>query len=599
MILAKLIDYYDRLASDADSGVAPPGYSVQRISFIVVIKDDGTLARIEDAAVEEQFPAGRGKTKTVRRARSMLVPGQAKSSGSGLSPGFLWDNTAYLLGCVIDGTAKDRDRAVKAFQAFRDRHVVLCGTIGDPAFDAVCKFLEQWSPPDADQHEDLLAQLENGFGVFRRSSDDQYVHERPKVKAWWAAKLDVPAADGAVGVSLLSNQVKPIARLHEPKIKGVVGGQAAGGVLVGFNAGAFKSYGKEQSYNAPLGTDEAFKYCTALNHLLADRERRVRMGDATVVFWADKPTPMENLFATYFNVSDAPGVLPDKAEDETKARAVGDTLRRLRDGLATSDPAEGSIRFYVLGLAPNAARVSVRFFLPGTVGLFRDRLNAHLQRLAIVGDGDRPPTISQMVNATARHDDGRPDYDSINPRLAGEITRSVLAGTPYPQSLLGAILRRISADGIVDATRAGIIKAMLILNHSREVPMSVDDTRDDPPYLLGRLFALFEKTQEDGLGGRLNRTIKDSYITSAASTPASVFPRLLKLHQHHIERMEGGFKTNRMRDVQAIISRMASFPRTLSLEEQGLFFIGYYSQRQNLFTKKPKTSNSDPEGDSE
>ncbi len=596
MILSELVDYYDRLAADAGSGVAPPGYSVQRVSFVIVLADDGSLVRIEDAAVEEEVPAGQWKTKRVRKARQMLVPGQAKPSGCGLNPGFLWDNVAYMLGYVADGTQKDRDRAVKAFEELRARHTGVRSLIADPGFDAVARFLQRWSPSDAESYAQVLSGLENGFGVFKRLSDDQYVHERQKVRAWWDANLSGTEASDVSAPSLLSDQVKPIARLHEPKIKGVVGGQSSGGVLVGFNAPAFESYAKEQSYNAPVGADEAFKYCTALNHLLTDPARRVRLADATVVFWAERPTQLENVFALEFNEPSA--AMTQGAEDSKQVDRVGTALRRVRDGLSAADPAEGENGFYVLGLAPNAARVSVRFFLQGTVAEFRDRLNTHLDRLAIVGDNDRPPTINQMVFATARHDDdGRPDYDSVNPRLAGEIARSVLAGTPYPQHLMGAILRRITADGVVNATRAGIVKAVLIRNYSREVHMLLDERSDSAPYLLGRLFALLEKTQEDVSGGKLNRTIKDSYINGAATAPASVFPRILKIHQHHIEKMEGGLKTIRARDVQSVVSRLASFPRSLRLEEQGQFFIGYYTQRQDLFTKKSKPNEPEPEGE--
>jgi CRISPR-associated protein Csd1 len=576
MILPALIDYYDRLAAEPDADIAPFGFSRQNISFVVVLEQDGTLHAVQPDFVEEN---GR------KRPRSRVVPGQAKPSGQGLNPCLLWDNMAYLLGFKPDDL--NTDRTVKSFQAFRDRHLALKEQIADLAFDAVCAFLKAWSPQRSAEIP-TLAEIGQGFGVFQIRGQSEFVHERPAVQRYWAAQLTpAEASAGFAGRSLLDNFQKPLARLHEPKIKGVAGGQSAGTVLVGFNEDAFTSYGKTQSYNAPLGEDEAFKYCTSLNRLLADGRRRAMIGDATVVFWSAKPTPFEDAFTGM--------LVGERAEDEetiNRTRAFADGVRQ---GRLSDDLGDLNTPFFVLGLSPNAARVSVRYWLPGTIGAFARRLGDHLRALEIVGarEDDPPLTIRRIVNTTARLDNGKPDYDSILPRLAGDVARAVLGGGPYPNQLLAAVIARCGADGVIDHPRAAVIKACLI-RKSTEVTMALDEARIDPPYLLGRLFAALEKTQEDAYDNKLNRTIKDGYFSSASANPASVFPRLCRLSQHHIERLEGGMKTNREKLIQRIVAPLATFPRVMRLEEQGLFFIGYYHQRQDLFT-----SRKDKEGNQE
>jgi CRISPR-associated protein Csd1 len=568
VILPALIDYYDRLAAEPDADIAPFGFSRQNISFIVVLEGDGKLH-----AIQPDFTETDGR----KRPRSRVVPGQAKPSGQGLNPCLLWDNTAYLLGYKPNDT--NTDRTAKSFEAFRDRHLALKGEIMDPTFDAVCGFLKAWSPQGS---ADLpaLVEIGQGFGVFQIRGQTGFVHESAAVLRYWKGQLNpTEAPDAVAGASLLNNQRKPLARLHEPKIKGVVSGQSAGTVLVGFNEDAFTSYGKSQSYNAPLGEDEAFKYCTSLNRLLADQRRRAMIGDATVVFWSAKPTPFEDTFTGL--------LVGDRAEDQATINRTRGFAEDVRQGQLTDELGDLNTPFFVLGLSPNAARVSVRYWLSGTVGEFARRLGEHLRALDIVGarENDPPLTIRRIVNTTARLDDGKPDYDSILPRLAGDVARAVLGGRAYPNQLLAAVVARVGADGVIDHPRAAVVKACLIRKQI-EVTMALDETRTDPPYLLGRLFATLEKTQEDAYEPKLNRTIKDGYFSSASATPASVFPRLCRLSQHHIERLEGGMKTNREKLIQRIVAPLGAFPRVMRLEEQGLFFIGYYHQRQDLFTSK-------------
>jgi CRISPR-associated protein Csd1 len=524
--------------------------------------------------------------------RMLVVPGQAKPSGSGINPGFLWDNSQYMLGFKADDAKPDRTK--QAFEAFRDRHLAAERDIADESFSAVCRFLGAWAASDAAAHEEL-ADIIAAFGVFRIAGTQEYVHERPKVRSYClaqsAADLEAPRAP-----SLVSGEVQAIARLHEPKIKSVRGAQSSGATLVAFNADAYESYGKSQSFNAPVGIDDAFKYCTALNSLTTARDRQVHLGDTTVAYWSEKPTDLEDeLFGVFEGTSAEDPVALDRL------KGFFNRLRRASDGAPFTN---GDVPFYILGLAPNAARISVRFWLAGTVQQFAERLGQHLADLEIGGAPPNMPPISlqRIIDQTAR------ERDDIMPLLSGAVVQAVLSGGPYPAALMSAVLRRIRADGqlggISGHIRAAIVKATLVrkarfTNQQEIVSMSLDKDCPRTAYQLGRLFAALEKTQEDAQGGELNVTIKDRFFSSASANPVAAFPRLLRLHAHHLNKLgtdKRGLKIVREKLVQDICERIHAndgFPAHLPLDDQGFFFIGYYHQRQALFACKPSVDNHD------
>jgi CRISPR-associated protein Csd1 len=583
MILQALVEHYHRLSDDAESDVAPFGFSRQKVGFTVVVTPDGQLHGIEPLNTEV---AGRS------RPLSLVLPGQSKPSGAGINPCFLWDNATYMLGAVPEGREAAWARA--RWEAFRDRHVSLIDEIKDPAFTAVCEFLKGWDPKLLADRTDLEA-LQAGFGVFSARAQTGYVHERPTIVEWWRGQLAAQTdddADAALGQCLVTGKVTRLARLHEPKIKGVSGGQPAGTSIVSFNDSAYCSYGKEQSFNAPVSEAAAFEYATGLNALLSDRNHRVQLGDTTCVFWTQTPTLAEpavlGLMSEGFWQAAAEGEADDK--DARTRGAVRDFYLRLRSGREADASALGdpSVPFYVLGLSPNASRISVRFWHVSTVGEMAQRLARHVRDLEMVGrrEDDPPLTIRQLLLETAR------EPKDIPPQLAGELARSILTGGPYPRALALAVNRRIRADREINHRRVAILKAWLNRHHTdqstpKEVPVSLDPNRTDPPYLLGRLFAVYEKVQKDALGEKLNRTIRDSYLSAASATPASVFPRLYRLSQHHLNRIESvGLRISRERLLGQIFQHLQSFPSHLNLQSQGLFAIGYYHQTQDLYTRK-------------
>ncbi|TWT35609.1 CRISPR-associated protein (Cas_Csd1) [Posidoniimonas corsicana] len=581
MILRALNAYYERLLADPDSGVAEYGFSRQQISFCVVIDADGTLHEVQDA----RQPDAKGRN----RHRSVVVPGNSKPSGSGINPCFLWDNAAYMLGYRPDDPKPER--TAEAFAAFRQRHLDAEPQVNDSQFSAVCRFLEAWDPTKAID-QPALVELGTGFGVFKIRNTLPYVHHAAPVRDWWLKQFaeEETAEVGTLGQCLVTGEVAPIARLHEPKIKGVYGGQSSGAALVSFNLDAFDSYGKKQSVNAPVSEQAAFRYCTALNRLL-DRSagRRLSVGDTSVVFWTAAPSPAEDFIEQLFNPS-------TKTEDDTQLSEVHDLIDAIANGSFPPKFKDPNTPFYVLGLAPNAARISVRFWHESTLGDFLANLGKHFKDLEIChGPKDQPhPPLWRLIGETAREAKEVPDL------LEGALLRAILTGRPYPQMFYAALLRRVRADCEVRYVRAAAIKACLNRNTrnniqplAQELLMSLDPERTEEAYQLGRLFAELEKTQEDALPG-INDTIKDRYFGAASATPGSVFPRIIRMNQHHLGKLEKGARTYHERRIQEITGRINGFPSHLNLQQQGLFAIGYYHQRQDIFTKKAPKPALDP-----
>ncbi len=588
MILQSLYELYDRLAADPGYEIAPPGFSLQKISFKVVLSKAGDLVDIQDARV---------LTNNKLRPRPVRVLGSTKPSGSGMNPCFLWDNRAYLLGADPEG--EDRARSVQSFHAFRDRHLEAQTEIGSSPFDAVCAFLRNWDPDQAPHFPALSDAAKTGFGLFQIQGETAWVHEDSPIQEWWRRRLGA-VEHGPTGTCLVTGEQQPLARLHE-KVKGLAGGQSFGSGLVSFDEEAFRSFGKEQSFNAPVSEQAAYRYMAALNGLLDGPRRekhRLTLGDATVVFWTDSATATEDLFARFASEGSTLADSGD-AQDEglrQKLEAFLQALRQGREAYAKLEQEPERKGFHLLGLSPNAGRVAVRFFLSGTLAELLENLRRHHRDIGLDpqpaagkrrADPEFPP-LWLLLRQTAR------EAKDIPPTLAAPLLRAVVTGARYPEALFAAVLRRIAADRRIDYPRACVLKGYLNRNLNREVTMSLDKDRPDPSYRLGRLFAALEKTQKDALGEKLNKTIRDSYYGTASATPVTVFPRLLRTYQHHLAKLEGGLRVHRERLVQEILSSLDGFPAHFGLADQGLFAIGYYHQTRDFYTKAAPASGNTP-----
>lgn len=583
MILQSLYELYERLSHDPEYEISPPGYSLQKISFKVVLKPDGTLHGIEDTRKQS------GKRFMPRQ---MIVPGSSKSSGSGFNPGFLWDNTGYLLGYKPND--KDPERTQQTFLSFREKHIAWLSQINSSAYHAVCHFLRTWKPEKASEHP-LLKEVSTGFGVFQILGETSYVHDDPVVKEWWSRQQNEKIKN-PTGYCLITGMIASIARLHEPKIKRV--GDQGESLLVSFNDPAYESYGKEQSFNAPISEDAVFRYTTALNALLDGPKRekhRFSLADTAVVFWTGEPTTTEDIFAQFaahgFIISEK-----QEVQDESLRQKIELFLNALRKGKEAYSEIEKTpdkTPFFILGLTGQAkGRIGVRFFYRDTISCLLDNLRQHYADMGIDReygeDAKHPdpefPALWQLLDQTCPRRNGKADRDKISPILSGPLLRAVITGSQYPDGLFSAVIRRIHADGVINYIRACIIKGYLTRNQKKEVSMGLDSNRKEPAYRLGRLFAALEKTQGDALG-KVNATIRDRFYSAASATPGAVFPRLLRTYQHHLAKMERG-KIGREILVREIFEPLTSFPTHLNLTDQGLFAVGYYHQMRDLWTSK-------------
>ncbi len=583
MILQALNELYDRLSQDPDYEISPPGFSLQKVVFRVVLKPDGALHAIEDARVKDD----RGKP----RARQLRVPGQPKPSGSGLNPGFLWDTSQYMLGYEPEDEKPERTR--EAFKAFRQRHLNAENDVACPAFTAVCRFLESWDPAKASQWS-VLNEVGPGYGVFQILGQQRFVHEEPAVEAWWL-KQCAASTNQQQGQCLVTGTVGPIARLQY-KIKRV--GAQGEAQLVSFNDPAYESYGKEQSFNAPISEETAFRYATALNALTdgpMSYKHRFALGEATVVFWTKEPTTTEDIFAQFATGDTAAGSA--QSQDESVRQKIELFLRALRQGreaYAELDENADQTRFYLLGLTGQArGRIGVRFFYTDRLSTLLDNLRRHFEDIRVARQFEESsrhpdpefPALWQILNETAPRRNGKVDRDQIPPVLEGPLLRAVITGTPYPAGLFSAIMRRIHADREVNYVRACVVAGYLRRNLKQGVSMSLDVQNKDPAYRLGRLFAVLEMVQLRAIEG-VKATIRDRFYSAASATPAVVFPRLLRTYQHHLGKLEGGAKVFFERLAQEILEPVTTFPRHLSLPEQGMFALGYYHQAKELWTAK-------------
>lgn len=582
MILQSLSVYYNRLSDDPEVDVPLPGFGSQKIYFALLLKPSGELIQVLDLReTPEKKPL----------PRILVVPKELEErSGAKIDPHFMWDNTMYVLGSDNKGKPK---RSLQAFEAFKKLHHDLGDGLDDEGMKAVLSFLDSWDPEDAPAMK-YWDEMTGMNVVFQLDGDLQYIHERPNIQEVWLKYLTEKSRK-VIATCLVSGEETAIARLH-PAIKGVRGAQQKGAAIVSFNLDAFKSYGKDQSYNAPVGEDIAFSYTTALNYLLrADSRQKVQIGDASTLFWAERESPLEGIIESIWGFRTESKNLTTETGD---LKDIRDFLEAARDGkeLPGIDP---DINFYILGLSPNASRLSVRFWRAGTVGDITAKIGQHFSDLSITKNFDNEPdfpSMWQILRETAL----LRKTENIAPVLAGAVMRSILTGAAYPQSLLTAIINRIRADQIVNYLRSAIIKACLtrkyrINNKAMEVSMSLNKETTNIGYRLGRLFAVLERTQERA-NPKIKATIRDRYYGAVSSTPRIVFPQLLGLKNHHISKLENrGEAVNLERLIGKIMDGINDFPSHLDLEKQGLFALGYYHQRQDFFKKSAQQEEKEEE----
>ena len=598
MILQALVRCYEALAGRGE--LEKEGWSPVKVSWGLELDADGQ--------VKSLLLMGGTDAKGKQIPRVMKLPDPVKRS-SGVAANFLCDNSAYVLG--VDAKGKP-ERTRGCFAACAQKHQDVLKDVRHPTAKAILNFFERWKPENAACHPaiqpNLEALLKGGNIVFVTHDAEgelQLAQDVPEIRRAWDEAY-ANSDDAVMGRCLVTGEEGPIAILH-PSIKGVMGAQSSGASLVSFNAPAFESYGKEnardnqgQGRNAPVGKYAAFAYGAALNYMVGHADFHGRLGDTMLVYWAEGAEP------AYGSAFMAMMGMGGDDKNEITQKELSGVMTALCDGYTVkweNVPLNPENRFYILGLAPNASRLSVGFFLQDSFGAFVTHYQKHQERLNIVRPAfDERETLSMwaLLRETAIKSPNKPP--KFQRQLVEEMLRAVLTGSLYPSALYTQTEIRLRAEKDINRGKAAMIKAYLLRNvveqqkdqthiYKEVLDVELNEQSTYLPYRLGRLFAVLEAVQQKA-NPNINTTIKDRYFNSGCATPALVFPTLLRLAQSHLSKIGGGAAVYYDKMITELLGDVTqSYPPRLSLQDQGIFQIGYYHQKQKLFTKKEEKDN--------
>ncbi len=598
MILQALAKYYERMIQEETSNLEPIGFRRVAIPFTLVLKKDGSIAGIDDNRTDE------GKRK---QTKFFIVPKVFDGSRtSDVEANLLWDKASYVFGVSPKGKATRLKKQKEKFLStildyFPDENA-------DDGVRAVLEFLKSHADSIQEYKEWEEIKSKDLNLAFRLDGENMLICNRESVNIAITQKTKSSCSE--TGLCLITGCEDTLVELENP-IKGLRGSGKAESHLVSFNDSAYWSYEKERGANAPISKFASSAYVTAINFMQRENSRQwIKVGDATTVFWAEKKHNIENVLADIFG--EPPKDNPDQDYKELIAM-----FRSPETG--AKPELNPNTKFFVLGLAPNAARIAVRFWYAGTVAEVATNILRHFEDISIVhADFEMPNCpLNELLAATAVETKDpkkinrvyfRGKYYDVIPNLAGDFMKTILSGTPYPRTILGAVITRAKAEQSkkdsktgksiqnVRYPRAALIKAILNRearyrnSNIKEVGMSLDTSNINPGYLLGRLFAVLEKVQIESAGGegKINATIRDRFYGSASSTPVVAFPSLMKLKNHHLAKLESykGVYEKLIGEITDKLTADNSFPSHLSLDDQGRFAVGYYHQRQNFFKKK-------------
>lgn len=585
-MLRALCEYYDCLRARPDSGLIKEGYSKIIVNYNLVLRADGSIRAIlpyvRDIAVGK-------KIKTV--GKEEIFP--FRNSISGIAAETIEHREKYLFGLEWDKNKEapaTTANSVKAFEKCREVNLAFLQGIDSPLAQAYMSFMQNWRPEEQTQNPELLNLGKDyaaaKFVITLEGEETVPLNRLPQVCAKWEQSFSSSDEGGVIGQDAISGEYLPLARTHD-KIAGIRGGQASGVNLVCFNNTAFESYGRTKSYNASISQKSMKKYTTALNFLVSSPMHRQTIGDMTLLYWANTKDS-EKPYLDFLSFS-----LFSPSSDEAKDEILDSVFRKLREGRTPDmDFADLSTDFYILGVKPNVSRLAVKLFERSKFGKLMANVAKHCNDLSF-SVNDRQLSVWEIDRALQ----SPVTNESPDPALQAKLLLSIIRGLPYPQTLLNTVVRRCRTDRdnaekqfySVSSTRARIIKACLIRKkYITEVYNMLQENSPDTAYNLGRLFAVLEKIQSDALKS-VNASIKDKFFSSACATPYLVFPRLLKLAQAHLSKLGDGARIYSDKLIQSILSNINSaFPKALNMEEQGMFILGYYQQKQNLYTKNSK-----------
>lgn len=569
MILKALYDYYDRC-----KGTLPAfGRELKEIGFLVVIDRDGNFLRFEDRRINN------------KQAQTFIVKKQLGRTSAPLA-NYLYDSSAYVFGF---SDKKDFDGCRKYLETFKKKVEDIYKSAPDNVdITAVHRFYQRDAQATLTKMkaDTLWPEIEKNLNKkyslfsFLINGDTQIVAEKEEL-------LDLLDGDNHDNekVCLVSGKKGKIVDVTTATM--IPGSQAVAKIVSFQVKSGYDSYGKEQGANAPISEESEFAYSTALKHLLrSDSRNKFLIGNRTFLFWASRDNAASNQaekgFFDLFGFSDS-----DDDDPNARIEQVRKVFKAIYSGELNTSLDD---KFYILGLAPNSARIAVIYWAEIPLKEFAERINRHFDDMEITGANKPYMSLRSILGAVTLGGKS----SEATPNLPDALVKSIFQGTPYPYTLFAECIKRIRAEQSIYTTRAAIIKAYLNrLNNINEqnIKVMLDKNNTNPGYLCGRLFAVLDKIQEDANN---QHTIRERYLNSASATPSAVFATILNLSSHHSEKLNEGRNVFFEKLKQEIIEKLDAdgFPAHLDLQDQGRFFVGYYHQRQAFFTKSEKEENN-------
>lgn len=609
MLIKALCDYYDAIQDDDQESLTGECYSKQRVSYMIFLGKDGLVSDIVDIRDEERITTKKG-TKVKYNPVDIILPKRSQKTSIDLN--IIEHRPLYIFGLnYADGKLTPNDKtnkAKKSHECFVKGNLEFCKDIDSEIVTAYKNFLEKWDPENETQNDKLVAlgkEYASSYYCFALEGHPEIkLHEDELLKRKFEKEFSKQqsSTDEVLAMCPIEGEVLPTARIHD-KIKGLSGGNSTGGVLVGVKDNAYESYGKSQSYNSSISERAMKKYTASLNSLLSSKNHKINFPDMnkvdnlTIIFFAIKKNDENECY----EFIDALMENPKNSMDDS-LKSIAKEIEQGRTGGALELNTDDEVTFYVAGLTPNSSRISQKFVVRDSFGSIMKNIRQHQIDMAVSEDEDAKQVklwwiLKELISPKS-------SKESVPAPLTSRTIMAILRGIEYPQALLGTVVRRIKLDSDEENnhfikfndTRVGIIKACInrknrLTNKKEEIKLSLDRQNTNPAYLCGRLFAVIEKLQIDAAGTKLNRTIKDSYFAAACARPSSVMPRLIQLSNYHVSKLSKSEGKNSgvycCKMISEIMDSLGeAFPKTLSLEDQGRFIIGYYQQNKDLFTSK-------------
>lgn len=588
MLISALYEYGNYI-----EGFAPDGWEQYPISHRIVLGKDGSVTNIVDIRKEQQVP-GTKKTTTKLVSESFLFP--LRDAANGVS--YLVEHRGtYLFGLSFEkGDFVEDKKTNKSHMSFVEVNSPFFEKVHSDICDAYMAFIKSCTPEMMKQNPFLL-NLGKDFTTahfgFCLEGLESPLEEDDAFKKAYSAYLAKKDTDSNIAFCSITGEQLPLENTH--KAFRLPGSGATGNKLVSMNGEAYESYCKKQSFNANVSKKAATQYAKVLDYLISDKTHHKTIGDMTLVYFAMKKNDAPEC-SWFGDAMDMPNWMKQEATADANA-SLDNQFQNAAEGKVSEADLDKDATFYIIGMTANVSRVCIKFVWRNKFGQIVDNLKKHQADMQ-VKPGNLPnidfyhigkELVSPKASSTSS--DSKP-----NPAVMTELMLAAINGTPYPQKLLSTVINRVKTDSGINPrnnlTRTGVIKACIVRNQrvknqKEEISMSWNPENKNPAYLCGSLFAVYEKIQKDASSVKLNRTIKDSYFSSACSYPAAVMPRLERLSQNHFKKLRESAKVFYQKLINELMSGMeGKFPTSMLLEEQGTFIIGYHQMNDFLYTKR-------------